>query len=75
MLTAARLLVVEHEVELSLLRRIRGEFAEMPDLRVTTNQARRLWGVDEQVCGAALAALVGTGFLTTTRSGSFIRRR
>jgi hypothetical protein len=47
-----------------LLRRIRGEFIEMPGLRLTFRQAQRLWGLDARTCESVLARLVGTKFLT-----------
>jgi len=34
-----------------VLRRVQGEFLEMPGLRLTGAQARRLWGLDADVCG------------------------
>jgi hypothetical protein len=57
----------------ALLRRIRGEFLEMPGLRLTERQARRLWGLDTTHCEALLAALVESGFLARTRDGAFVR--
>jgi hypothetical protein len=56
-----------------LLRRIRAEFIEMPDLRITEAQAGKLWGLDQVRCHAVLGALVDSGFLTTTHDGAFIR--
>ena len=53
--------------------RIRGEFLEMPGLRLTTEQARRLWRLDETACEAVLGALVDCRFLTRTRDGAFVR--
>jgi hypothetical protein len=55
-----------------LLTRIRAEYREMPGLRLTLLQARRLWGVDIMTCSAALAALEGSGFLSSTRDGAFV---
>ena len=55
-----------------LVRRVRGEYREMPGLRLTLLQARRLWGVDVMTCSAALAALEASGFLATTREGAFV---
>ena len=42
-----------------VLRRVQGEFLEMPGLRLTEAQARRLWGLDAASCGALLGKLVG----------------
>ena len=56
-----------------MLRRVRGEFLEMPGLRLTEAQARRLWGLDEAVCGAVLGSLLDAKFLFRTRDGAFMR--
>jgi len=53
--------------------RFRGEFAEMPGLRLTTRQAARLFGVDERVCEATLCALVEAGHLVRRVDGRFSR--
>jgi hypothetical protein len=39
-----------------VLRRVQGEFLEMPGLRLTEAQARRLWGLDTAACDALLRA-------------------
>lgn len=56
-----------------VLRRVRGEFLEMPGLRLTHAQARRLWGLDAKSCDALLGALVESNFLYKTRDGAFMR--
>lgn len=56
-----------------VLRRVQGEFLEMPGLRLTEPQARRLWGLDAASCGALLSALVDARFLFRTRDGAFMR--
>jgi hypothetical protein len=56
-----------------VLRRVQGEFLEMPGLRLTEAQARRMWGLDEVSCGALLGALVDAKFLFKTRDGAFMR--
>jgi len=56
-----------------VLRRIQGEFLEMPGLRLTSAQARRLWGLEESLCSALLGALVDARFLFRTRDGAFVR--
>jgi Fic family protein len=58
----------------ALLDRIRREYLEMPGLRLTVPQARRLWGVPQDVCEDALARLVEEGFLRRTVDGAFIRQ-
>ena len=56
-----------------VLRRVQGEFIEMPGLRLTTAQAQRVWGLDRAACDALLGALVDAKFLFQTRDGAFAR--
>ena len=56
-----------------LLRRIYGEYMEMPGLRLTSAQAQRLWGIDEEVCTSVLNLLVEIRFLQRTGDGTFAR--
>jgi len=56
-----------------MLRRIKGEFLEMPGLRLTCRQAQRLWNLDAIVCEALLAALVDVRFLVES-DGVFLQR-
>jgi hypothetical protein len=56
-----------------VLRRVQGEFLEMPGLRLTEPQARRLWGLDATSCTALLGELVNQNFLFRTRDGAFMR--
>ena len=58
---------------LEVLRRVKGEYIEMPGLRLTIAQAQRLWGLDRAVCDALLGALVDAKFLFRTRDGAFVR--
>ena len=53
----------------SLLHRVRGEFTEMPGMRLTTPQAARLWGLDLATAEQALSALVQAGFLARRGDG------
>ena len=55
-----------------LLTRIFGEFREMPGLRLTPPEARRLLGLDIRTCFAALVLLEAAGVLATTRHGAFM---
>ena len=61
------------EQQVEVLRRVKGEFIEMPGLRLTIAQAQRLWGLDRAVCDSLLAALVDAKFLLRTRDGAFVR--
>ncbi len=56
-----------------VLQRVQGEFLEMPGLRLTEAQARRLWGLDAASCTALLGALVDARFLYKTRDGAFMK--
>ncbi|MFN7985106.1 MAG: hypothetical protein U0Q11_24960 [Vicinamibacterales bacterium] len=53
--------------------RVRREFLEMPGLRLTEAQARRLWTLDSSQCRAALDNLIESGFLVRTPDGAVIR--
>ena len=55
-----------------LLNRVRGEFREMPGLRLTVSQARRLWHVDEDTCQTLLDHLVDERFLCRNADGAYI---
>lgn len=67
------LMTAEAETTALMMWRIRGEFLEMPGLRLTSEQAARLWHVDAATCTAVLSRLVADRFLTRTRSGAYVR--
>ena len=56
-----------------LLRRIYGEFVEMPGMHLTSRQAQRLWGLDEKTCAEAMGVLVKAKFLWLSSDGSYRR--
>jgi hypothetical protein len=56
-----------------MLQRVRGEYLEMPGLRLTCRQAQRLWGFDEHTCRGILTSLVEAGFLHRTQDGMYTR--
>jgi hypothetical protein len=56
-----------------LLQRVRGEYLEMPGLRLTTEQAKRLWSLDLRTCRSILDALVEAKFLARSRDGKYCR--
>jgi Fic family protein len=56
-----------------MLDRIQGEFLELPELRLTSEQAQRLWQLDRSTCDALLHALVDVRFLSRASDGSFVR--
>jgi hypothetical protein len=55
----------------TLLNRMRAEYAATPGLKLTVEQACRLWPVDEESCRAALGALVAEGVLHETATGAY----
>ncbi len=55
------------------LARIRSEYTEMPEMKLTLHQIRRLLNVPADACEVALAALVESGFLARREDGSFGR--
>jgi hypothetical protein len=62
-----------HEPGISgLLTRIRGEFLEMPGLRLTSAQAARLWAVDRRTSDWILNGLTTAGFLLRNRDGAYL---
>ena len=62
----------EHPTERTL-KRVRAEFLEMPGLRLTAAQVKRLCGVDEIVCTSVLDALVDAKFLHVGIDGVYAR--
>ena len=56
-----------------ILRRICGEYVEMPGLRLTQAQARRLWGLDEATCAQLLESLTQDGFLCRGSDNAYAR--
>lgn len=55
-----------------LLEIVRGEFLEMPGLRLTKKQAQRLWALDSETCEALLGTLEASRFLRQTRDGEYL---
>ena len=58
-----------------LVHRIRGEFTEMPCLRVTPNQAQRLFGLQRDVCTRILEALREDAVLCRGNEGRYALNR
>jgi hypothetical protein len=56
-----------------IIRFVESDFCEMPGLRLTEAQARRLWSLDRAVCQDVLETLVERGFLTHTADGRYRR--
>jgi hypothetical protein len=55
------------------LGRIQSEYTEMPEMKLTLVQVRRLLGLPPEACDVALATLVQAGFLVQARDGAFLR--
>jgi Spy/CpxP family protein refolding chaperone len=56
-----------------LVRRVRGEYLEMPGLALTLGQAQRMWNLRRGECERLLGDLVEAGFLACTPLGMFVR--
>ena len=52
---------------------VRGEYLEMPGLRLTRSQVQRLWGLASDECDAVIRELITTGFLKRTPGGAYVR--
>jgi Fic family protein len=51
---------------------VRGEYLEMPGLRLTRQQAQRLWALDAETCEALLRTLEERNVLRRTSSGHYV---
>jgi hypothetical protein len=60
-------------VDDALLQRVYAEFLEMPGLRLTCQQAQRLWGLDQAACSQLLEFLVDARFLFRPAPGIYAR--
>ncbi len=56
-----------------VLLRVRGEYLEMPGLRLTPAQAQRLFGLDGPATQLVITALVDTKFLRLAPGGTWVR--
>lgn len=59
--------------EEALVKRVRGEYREMPGMRLTVDQAMRLWMLDRKTCSHVLASLVAARFLVRDDNGRYMR--
>jgi hypothetical protein len=55
-----------------LAQRVRGEYGEMPGLRLTIPQASKLWHRDDIACREVLDQLVAEHFLFRTANGAYV---
>jgi hypothetical protein len=65
---------VPDEVWQATMTRVRGEFEEMPCMRVTPEQACALMGLQPPVSTWVLERLTEEGFLSRTGQGEYMRR-
>ena len=56
------------------LQRLKEPFLCMPDARLTLDDAASISGLDNELCGMMLAALVDSRFLTCGPDGAYRRR-
>ena len=63
----------EPRVEDALMTRVRGEYREMPGMRLTIEQAMRLWMLDRRTCSDVLSSLVAAHFLQRDGNGRYAR--
>jgi hypothetical protein len=56
-----------------ILRRVRAEYGDATNLRLTPSQAQRLFGLEPPACAAVLDALLMESFLSRSQDGHFVR--
>lgn len=59
----------------NLLRRVRGEYREMPGMRLTIDQAMRFWVIDWATCTSVFDSLVAVRFLELDNTGRYRKAR
>ncbi len=64
-------IIVSVPIDDQLLARIRGEYEEMPGLRLDLPQACRLWQLHAETCLALLEELVARHYLHRTHNGAY----
>ena len=52
---------------------VRGEFMEVPGLRLTRAEFQRMWGLDAPTCDALIGELEDSRFLRRTAQGAYVR--
>jgi hypothetical protein len=51
---------------------VRGEFLQIPGLRLTRKQIQQLWGLSSETCDRVLETLVNQRFLQLTPDGYYV---
>lgn len=59
----------------NLLRRVRGEYREMPGMRLTIEQAMLFWSLDRETCTSIFDSLVAARFLERDATGRYRKTR
>jgi len=68
------MVLVEQEATLAeWINIVKGEYCEMPGLRLSKLQARRLWGLDSATCDAVLDHLELSKFLKRTAQDTYVK--
>lgn len=57
----------------TLFARVRGAYREMPGMRLTLDQAMRMWSLDRQTCSHVLSSLVAAHFLEQDHTGRYMK--
>lgn len=57
--------------QLQVLHRVRGEFREMPGMRLTLEQAMRLWSLNRETCVSVLEELMASRFIQRDINGRY----
>lgn len=52
---------------------VRGEFLEIPGLRLTKREFQRMWGLDTLTCDSLIKVLEDSHFLRRTATGAYVR--
>lgn len=63
---------VRLELPQELLRRIESEYREMPGLRLSLPQARRLFALRDDICVRVLTTLADRGVLRRDANGAYV---
>jgi hypothetical protein len=56
-----------------VLERLRGEYLEMPGMKLTIEQVQRLCGSEQTMCKLVLEALVKANYLCLKSDGTYVR--
>ena len=61
------------EADERVVDRVLAEYREMPGLKLTSEQASRLWHLEPRACELLLSRLADERLLRRTRDGAFVR--